>query len=107
MQRWLNFPTATDPFIPLDMTSKDVHNRGSHGGGLGRVRAGVSIAQARADLLTISGRINKQYRRPDDQAIHSLVFPLKEYLTGNSPAAALDFVWRSGAGAAGRVRQRG
>ncbi len=85
MQRWLNFPTATDLFIPLDMTSKDVHNRGSHwAGGLGRVRAGVSIAQARTDLLTISGRINKQYRQPDDQAIHSLVFPLKEYLTGNS-----------------------
>ena len=85
MPRWLNFPVATDLFRPLDMNSKDVHSRGSHWAqAVGRVKDGVSIEQARADLLTISARINKQYRGPTDQDIHSLVFPLKERLVGSS-----------------------
>ncbi|MGB7348501.1 MAG: ABC transporter permease, partial [Candidatus Acidiferrales bacterium] len=85
MPRWLGFPRATDLFIPFDMTSQRIHDRGSHwAGGLGRLKSGVTLAQARADLLTISARVNKQYRKPDDQAIHSLVFPLKDRLTGDS-----------------------
>ena len=85
MPRWLNFPVATDLFIPLDMTSKDVHSRGNHWAqAVGRVKDGVSIEQARADLLTVSARLNKQYRGPTDQDIHSLVFPLKERLVGSS-----------------------
>jgi len=85
MPRWLNFPAATDLWIPIDMTLPLVHERGSHwAGGLGRVKIGVSIAQARADLMTISQRLIKQYRSPDDNAVHSLVFPLEERLTGKS-----------------------
>jgi len=85
MPRWFDFPSGTDLWTPMNMTSQQVHNRGSHWtSAIGRVKDGVSIEQARADLLTISARLNKQYRQPDDQAIHSLVFPLKERLTGNS-----------------------
>lgn len=85
MPRWLAFPPATDLFIPLDMTSQRVHQRGSHWvGGLGRMKSGVTVAQARADLMTISQRLIKQYRSADDTAVHSLVFPLKDRLTGNS-----------------------
>ena len=85
MPRWLNFPAATDLWVPQDMNAAIMHIRGNHwAGGLGRVKTGVSIEQARADLMTISQWINKQYRTPDDSAIHSLVFPLKERLTGNS-----------------------
>lgn len=85
MPRWLAFPSATDLFIPLDMTSARMHDRGSHWiGGLGRMKSGVSIEQARADLMTISARLIKEYRKADDTAVHSLVFPLKDRLTGNS-----------------------
>ena len=90
MPRTFNFPVATDLFVPLDMTSHDVHNRGSHwANAIGRVKDGTSIEQARADLLAVSARLNKEYRAPDDQDIHSLVFPLKDRLVGNSRAQLL------------------
>src|SRR5215469_6722508 len=80
-----DYPVATDIWTPMDMTSPIVHNRGSHwASAIGRLRDGVSVAQARADLLAISASINKTYRAPNDQDIHSLVFPLKDYLVGYS-----------------------
>ncbi len=85
MPPWFNFPAATDLWIPFDMTQPLMRDRGTHwAAALGRVKGGVTIEQARADLLTISKRINKQHRTPDDWAIHSLVFPLKDALIGNS-----------------------
>ena len=88
--RWFNFPPATDLWMPIDMTAPLIHNRGSHwANAVGRVKSGVSIEQARADLLTISARVNKQYRGPDDQDIHSLVFPLKDRLVGDSRSQLL------------------
>jgi putative ABC transport system permease protein len=85
MPPWFNFPAATDLWIPFDMTIPLMHNRGSHwANALGRVKEGVSIEQARADLLSISQKINEQFRKPDDRDIHSLVFPLKERLVGDS-----------------------
>ena len=84
MPRWFNFPSATDIWTPQDMTDKLFENRGSHWmQAIGRVKANFSVEQARADLLTISARVNKRYRGTDT-SIHSLVFPLKERLTGSS-----------------------
>jgi putative ABC transport system permease protein len=84
MPRWFNFPSATDIWTPQDMTDKLFQNRGTHWmQAVGRVKPSFSVEQARADLLTVSARINKQYRGTDT-SIHSLVFPLKERLTGNS-----------------------
>jgi putative ABC transport system permease protein len=85
MPAWFDFPAATDLWTPFDMNSQRMHERGSHwASAVGRLKNGVSIAQARADLLTISARINKEYRGPKDQDIHSLVFPLKDYLVSSS-----------------------
>lgn len=84
MPRWFNFPAATDIWTPQDMTDPQFQNHGSHWmQAIGRMKPGVSIDQARADLLTVSARINKQYRGTDT-SIHSLVFPLKDRLTGSS-----------------------
>ncbi len=89
MPRWFNFPAAVDVWIPQDMSDPLFQNRGSHWmQAIGRVKAGVPIAQARADLLAISERINKQYRSGDN-SIHSLVLPLKDRLTGNSRSQLL------------------
>jgi putative ABC transport system permease protein len=89
MPRWFNFPSATDIWTPQDMTDKLFENRGTHWmRAIGRIKTGVSVEQARADLLTVSQRINKQYRG-NDNSIHSLVFPLKERLTGGSRAQLL------------------
>jgi putative ABC transport system permease protein len=90
MPKWFNYPPATDIWVPFDMTSQLFHDRGSHwANAIGRIKNGVTIEQARADLLTVSARVNKEYRKPDDQAIHSLVFPLKEKLVGSSRSELL------------------
>ena len=85
MPQWFNYPAATDIWRPFDMNSKLIHNRGSHwASAIGRIKSGVTIEQARADLLAISAHINKEFRGPKDQDIHALVFPLKDYLVGDS-----------------------
>jgi putative ABC transport system permease protein len=90
MPQWFNFPPSTDIWVPIDMNQELMHNRGSHwANAIGRVNKGITIEQARADLLTISERINKQFRGADDQAIHSLVYPLKERLVANSRSELL------------------
>jgi putative ABC transport system permease protein len=84
MPRWFNFPAATDVWIPFDMSMPVMHNRGTHfASAIGRVKKGVTTEQARADLMVVSQRINQQHRDADN-SIHSLVFPLKERLTGDS-----------------------
>jgi len=89
MPRWFNFPNATDIWTPQDMTDKLFQARGTHWmQAIGRMAPATSIEQARADLLAISARINKQYR-DNDNSIHSLVFPLKERLTGSSRSQLL------------------
>ena len=85
MPRWFDFPAGTDLWTPMDMTSQQVHNRGSHwASAIGRVKDGATIEQARADLMIISQRLIKQYRSANDNAIHSLVYPLKDRLVGSS-----------------------
>lgn len=90
MPRWFNFPAATDLWVPIDMNSGRMHQRGSHwASAIGRIKTGVTIEQARADLLGVSAQLNKEYRTPDDQDIHSLVYPLKDRLIGQSGSQLL------------------
>jgi putative ABC transport system permease protein len=90
MPAWFDYPAATDIWTPMDMNSQLMHNRGSHwASAIGRVKDGVTVAQARADLLAISAHINEEFRAPNDQDIHSLVFPLKDYLTSGSEGQLL------------------
>lgn len=89
MPNWFNFPAGTDIWTPQDMSDRLFEARGTHWmQAIGRIKRGTSIEEARADLLTISQRINKQYRG-NDNSIHSVVFPLKERLTGSSRSGLL------------------
>jgi predicted permease len=89
MPRWFNFQAATDVWIPLDMSRKELGPHGNHRWqAVGRLRAGVTLAQARQDLLSISKRLEKQY--PDtNNKVHAVLIPLKETLTGDSKAPLL------------------
>jgi putative ABC transport system permease protein len=84
MPDWFNFPSRTEIWTPLDMAQKALGPRGSHGyRGVARVKSGSSVEAARADLLTISKRMEQQY--PDDNnKVEAVVVPLKEQLTGSS-----------------------
>ena len=83
MPRWFNFPWAPDLWTPLDMSPKNLGQRGDHSwNGVGRMRPGVRLAQARAELLTISKRLEKEY--PDsNNNVHAVLIPLQETLVGD------------------------
>ena len=84
MPQWFNFPAATDIWTPMDMTPKALGGRGSHSyRALARVKQGIAVTQAHADLATIAKRLGQQY--PDANAdVAPIVVPLKEQLTKSS-----------------------
>ncbi|HEV2350543.1 MAG TPA: ABC transporter permease [Terriglobia bacterium] len=84
MPRWFNFPWAPDLWMPLDMSRKELGMRGNHNWrAVGRIKPGVTLAQARAELLTISERLEKEYPNSNHN-VHAVLIPLQETLVGNS-----------------------
>ena len=82
MPDWFNFPARNEIWTPLNMDKKDLGARGSHSyRAIARVKAGSSIEAARADLLTISKRLEQQYH---NEGIEAVVVPLKEQITQSS-----------------------
>lgn len=79
-----HFPGKTEVWIPIDMTSKQFRQRGNHGlNVIGRIKPGITLAQARQDLLAISLRLEKQF--PDGNTkVHAVLIPLKDQLVGGS-----------------------
>jgi predicted permease len=84
MPQWFNLPAQTDVWTPFDMTPKALGGRGSHSyRAIARVKPGVAISQARADLVTIAKRLAQQY--PDANGdVSAVVVPMKEQLTHSS-----------------------
>jgi putative ABC transport system permease protein len=84
MPAWFNFPEQADLWTPMDMDSKEVTMRGAHNwNAVGRIKTGVSMAQAGQDLLAISKRLEKQYPNSNNK-VHSVVIPLRDRLIGDS-----------------------
>ncbi len=84
MPSWFRIPAGADLWIPIDMTPKALGGRGTHHlRAIGRVKEGISIDQARADLLIISTNLEKQNPGTNDK-VHSVVVPLSEQLIGAS-----------------------
>jgi len=84
MPAWFRVPGAADVWIPLDMSAKNLGPRDEHHlRALGRVKKGTTIAQARAELLAISQRLEQEF--PDsNRDVHAVVVPLQEQLVGDS-----------------------
>jgi predicted permease len=78
------FAAEGDVFVPIgqrnpgDLTDRTVHNIGS----IGRLKTGITMAQAQAEMNTIQDSIDRLY--PDfDKGLGTEVMPLKEFLVGN------------------------
>jgi len=84
MPDWFTFPARTQVWTPMDMGKIRKSRRGSHSyRGIARVKPGTAVAEARADLLAISKRLEQQY--PDSNGkVNAIVVPLKEQITGSS-----------------------
>jgi putative ABC transport system permease protein len=87
------FPSAAQLWVPLPMDSKGIGMRGNHwASGIGRLKPGVTIEQGRADLLTISRRLEQEYSDKNFK-VYSVVLPLHEDLVRGSRDALLMMMW--------------
>ena len=84
MPSWYLIPAAADMYTPIDASPKGLGGRGSHHlRALGRIKAGISVEQARADLKTVAARLEKQF--PDNNTkVTAIVVPLKEQFVGTT-----------------------
>jgi predicted permease len=82
MPSWYLIPAAADMWTPIDASLKGLGGRGSHHlRALGRIKAGISVEQARADLTTVAARLEKQF--PDNNSkVSAIVIPLREQFVG-------------------------
>lgn len=84
MPRWFNYPSATDIWTPFDMSPKNLGSRGSHSyRALGRLRPGIGVNQAQADLAIIAKHLEQQY--PDsNEKVGAVVISMAEQITKSS-----------------------
>jgi predicted permease len=78
---WFHFLDDPDVWVPLDMRPQNIGGRGMHQyRAIGRMKPGVSVAEAQAEMQTIAQRLAKQY--PDSNSdVGAVVITLKEQLT--------------------------
>ncbi len=84
MPAWMNLPTRTQLWVPIDMSGQRKEPRGNHSyRGVARLKAGITVAQARADLETISARLSELYPQ-SNHGVGPILRPLKELFTSDS-----------------------
>ena len=93
MPQGFDFPTGVSAWVPREQLDEWSSSRTSHNGaGIGRLRDGTSIAQARADLSTIARRIKDQYGKETDirsgyMLVDAATVPLADAMVGDVRAA--------------------
>jgi predicted permease len=90
MPRGFQFPDRqSELWVPIRFTKQQLANHGSHFlEVVGRLKPGVSLATANANLATIAKELEREH--PDDnQKIGAVAVPLREELAGNMRAAIL------------------
>jgi putative ABC transport system permease protein len=89
MPAWYRMQAAADLWVPLDMAKDKLGPRGNHQWrSIGRVKSGVAVAQARADLHTIAQALAKQYPE-HNRGVDAIVKPMKEDLIGDFSSQVL------------------
>lgn len=84
-----DFPPGVSAWVPREqLYGKNPYRNGHNGIGIGRLRDGASVQQARADLDTIARRIRAQYGEQADLT-GAVVVPLAEDMVGNVRTALL------------------
>ena len=84
MPESFRFSLKSQAWIPQDMDSKSLGQRGNHSyNAIGRMKPGVTVQAARADLKVVAARLEKQYPDSNDH-IGAVVTSLREDMVGNS-----------------------
>src|SRR5262249_17576056 len=89
------FPTSSDPkfqtqmWTPIAWTDKDRAVRGNHNYlVIGRLKLDATLEQARAEMNTISSRLEQQYPA-DDKGWGASVIPMREQMVGEVRSALM------------------
>ncbi|MBA2340503.1 MAG: ABC transporter permease [Pyrinomonadaceae bacterium] len=71
------FGTPTDIFVPIGLRADEMMERGSHPGiyAIARLKPGVTVEQARSELISMAQRISQQYGQAGNSAT---LKPLRE-----------------------------
>ena len=89
MPERFHFPDQGEYFVPLGWTDKDRAIRNNHNYlVIARVKRGVSLQQAQAEMNTISARLEQAYPE-DDKGWGATIVPLREDLVGDVRPALL------------------
>src|SRR5437588_1641172 len=90
MPRTFQFPTRTDQlWVPIAFDAKEAGERGNHYlEVIARMKPGVSLQQAQAEMATIATRLQQQYPETNT-SIGIVVTPLHEHVVGDIKPALL------------------
>ena len=88
MPAGFDYPDRTAAWIPSELDPEGPSRTGHNWRGLGRVRDGVTVGQARANLSAIARRIRDQYGKKVDLT-DAAVVPLAEAVVGDVRTALL------------------
>ncbi len=79
----LGFPKAVDVWVPREMFPPDLSRTAHNWGVIARLRPGVTLTAARADLSAIGQQLKQENSAGTDASDFALI-PLQEYLVGNA-----------------------
>jgi putative ABC transport system permease protein len=90
MPQGFRFPTNRDElWVPIALTPQQAANRGRHYlQVVARIKPGVSLEQAQAEMSTIASRLQQQYPEQNTD-LGATVQPLQEYFVGDIKPALL------------------
>ncbi|HEU5232973.1 MAG TPA: ABC transporter permease, partial [Terriglobales bacterium] len=93
MPAGFHFPSEAQLWIPMDMDSKGLGQRGSHSfRAFGRLKPGVSLQEAQSEMSVIASRLEQQYPDSNYKVGASLV-ELHENMVAESRSSLLMMLW--------------
>jgi predicted permease len=76
---------ASDVWVPLALTDEQRADRGNHNRyGVARLKTGIELTQARAEMDGISARLEREFPETDGRGWGAAVIPMQEDIVGNS-----------------------
>jgi putative ABC transport system permease protein len=84
MPGWFHFPSEAELWLPLGLSPKQMSQRGSHYlRCYGRLKTGVSVAQASEELKLIQQRLNKAYPKETNPRMGAWAEALQTAMVGD------------------------